>query len=464
MRASSLKLLATTLLALSVGVGRGSAQPASGAPPPAQSAPSPSSSAEPVRLTAALGHGVLPAGRAQTTFLKVGLAGLAAAPAGRRASINLAIVLDRSQSMSGERLDQAKQAAVALMDKLGPEDVVSVVAYGETVTIPIGATRVSNTGELGERIGALAAAGSTALFAGVAKGAQEVRKFLEPNRVQRVLLLSDGNANLGPSSPGELGQLGMALGKQGIGVTTIGLGDGYNEDLMVALARASDGNHAYAGTGADLSPIFQLELADLFGVVARDAWLTVRFHDGARAARALGRDAEIAGSAAFAHVADIQAGHEKFLLLEVTLPAGAAGERRPIADVELRYQDPVGRRPLAARATLEVAYSDSPDEVEGGLDKGVLAAGAALVANEANKQAVALRDQGKTEQAVALLERNAVFLDEKAREYGSDELRKRAELNRQHKQQMPAPAAWKQTRKRMYSDQYSEEMQPAWAY
>mgnify|MGYP003380095548 CR=1 FL=1 len=78
--------------------------------------------------------------------------------------------------------------------------------------------------------------GSTPLFAGVSQGAPELRKFLDKNRVNRVILLSDGQANVGPSSPNELGRLGLSLGKEGIAVTTIGLGLGYNEDLMAPVS------------------------------------------------------------------------------------------------------------------------------------------------------------------------------------------------------------------------------------
>lgn len=86
----------------------------------------------------------------------------------------------------------------------------------------------------------MVAGGGTALYAGVAQGASELREFLDPHRVNRIILLSDGQANKGPSSPSELGNLGAALISEGISVTTIGIGLGYNEDLMTQLAPRSD--------------------------------------------------------------------------------------------------------------------------------------------------------------------------------------------------------------------------------
>jgi len=97
------------------------------------------------------------------------------------------------------------------------------------------------------------------LFAGVASGAAEVRKFLERGAVNRVILLSDGQAYIGPSSPMELADLGRSLGKESISVSTLGVGPGYNEDLMMQLAAASSGNHVFVEVEASLVAIFNRE-------------------------------------------------------------------------------------------------------------------------------------------------------------------------------------------------------------
>src|SRR5690606_9640008 len=109
------------------------------------------------------------------------------------------------------------------------------------VEVLVPATKVSDRATIDRGIQRLRAGGMTALFAGVVKGATEVRKFLSRDRVNRVILLSDGAANVGPASAGELGRLGTTLRKEGIAVTTVGLGLGYNEDLMVQLAQGSGG-------------------------------------------------------------------------------------------------------------------------------------------------------------------------------------------------------------------------------
>src|SRR5205085_8842601 len=130
--------------------------------------------------------------------------------------------------------------------------------------------RVGDGRRLEEAICSIEAGGNTALHGGVSRGAAEIRRHLDDGHyVNRIILLSDGLANVGPSTPEELGRLGTSLMKEGISVTTIGLGLGFNEDLMTRLAQRSDGNTYFVESSADLPRIFAAELGDVLNVVAR---------------------------------------------------------------------------------------------------------------------------------------------------------------------------------------------------
>jgi Ca-activated chloride channel family protein len=248
-----------------------------------------------VELKVAVSHPVLLAGQKQTAYLKVGLTGVPLAVAEKRAPVNVALVLDRSGSMSGDKIRRAKEAAILAIHQLGPDDIVSVVAYNHGVTVLVPATKVSDRHVIYSAIDRLHADGTTALFAGVSKGAHEVRKFLSEDRVNRVILLSDGLANVGPSSPQALAALGASLIKEGISVTTIGLGLGYNEDLMFQLAHASEGNHVFVESSAHLARIFTREFGDLLSVVANEVEVEITCAEGIRPVRVLGRAADISG-------------------------------------------------------------------------------------------------------------------------------------------------------------------------
>jgi Ca-activated chloride channel family protein len=176
---------------------------------------------EPVRIDVGVGKPYLLAGQKQTNYIRVALTGLSLDEPGRRTSVNVAIVLDKSGSMAGDKIRRAKEAAIAAVDRLGANDIVSVIAYDDLVEVLVPATKVSDRQAIRNAILRLEAGGSTGLFAGVSKGASEVRKFAERQRVNRIILLSDGQANVGPSSPSELGSLGASLIKEGISVTTM---------------------------------------------------------------------------------------------------------------------------------------------------------------------------------------------------------------------------------------------------
>lgn len=158
--------------------------------------------AELVEMKVNLANPVLQAEKVQKTYLKVALAargeGLTKAP---RPQANVAIVIDRSSSMQGDKIVKAKEAAILALHRLNQDDIVSVLAYSSGVNVLVTATKLHDRGAVEAAIDTIQASGSTALFAGVSKGAAEVREFLQENSINRVVLLSDGQANQGPGSP-----------------------------------------------------------------------------------------------------------------------------------------------------------------------------------------------------------------------------------------------------------------------
>ena len=167
-------------------------------------------------LDVAVNQSVLMTGHKQKAYLRVGLRGFPLDDPEQRAPVNIAIVIDKSGSMSGQKIKKAKEAAIMAIQRLNSRDIISVVTYDSTVNVLVPATKVSDRERIFRKIRAIRAGGSTALFAGVSKGASEIRKFLSEERVNRLVLLSDGLANVGPSSPAELGDLGVSMIKEGV--------------------------------------------------------------------------------------------------------------------------------------------------------------------------------------------------------------------------------------------------------
>jgi Ca-activated chloride channel family protein len=378
--------------------------------------------AEQVRVDVALAKPLLLAGQKQVNYVRVGLTGLPSREAARRTPVNLAIVLDKSGSMSGEKLRRAKDAAIASIDRLRADDIVSVVAYDHTVEVLVPATKVSDRQSIRAAIERLVAGGNTALFAGVSKGAAEVRKFLDRQRVNRIILLSDGQANSGPSSPAELGDLGASLIKEGISVTTLGLGLDYNEDLMAALARRSDGNNYFIESSSELAAKFDFEFNDVMSVAAQEVTVRINCPAGVRPIRVLGREADITGQNVTAYLNQVYGEQEKYVLLEVEVAAAGQDARRDLANVTVSYLNMATNVTQKVSRTATARFTASPAQVDANTNRLVMASAIEQIAVEKNRLAINLRDQGRIEEARHVLRENALFLSSNAARYESKAL------------------------------------------
>jgi Ca-activated chloride channel family protein len=415
-----------------------------------------------IELSAKLGTPVVEAGRAHKTFLKISLTGFELSGLEERTAANVALVLDESGSMTGKKLEEAKEAALLAVDLLNEDDILSIISYDSHVKVLVPATRVADKTDIRRAIRAMKAGGQTALFAGVSKGAREIRKFIDKERVNRIILLSDGQANVGPSTSTELGELGMSLGKEGISVTTIGLGAGYNEDLMANLAGYSDGNHAFVENPEDLVKIFNYEFGDVLSVVAQDLLIRIEFEDGIRPLRILGRNGEIIGREVTTRMNQLYSDQEKYLLLEVEVPEGMADQTREIARVTVSYQNMANRKQEDVHDKVTVSYSTSEDEVERSRNREVVTTATKQVANEISKQALKLRDEGKREEAQSLLNSSADFVRSQGAILGGEEKEQLEAFSAEVESEADAITLdedWDKTRKSIRAKQYRQDTQ-----
>jgi len=405
--------------------------------------------AQHVTVDAALDHGAFVAEAKTTAWLRVGLVGQRGASEGPRPTVNVAIVIDKSSSMSGAKIAQAKAAARAAVERLGPEDIVSVVAYDSTVEVLVPATRARDRATILRGIDRLRPGGMTALFAGTAKGAAEVRKFADRNTIDRVILLSDGQANVGPQTPGELGRLGDALRRERIAVTTIGLGLDYSEDVMVALAQKSGGNHFFVEDPSQLATLFEKGFGGLTSIVAQEAVVKITFAEGVRPVRALGFDADILGQTLTTSLAQVYGGDRIDLVVELELAAQAAGSEHPVARVEVSYHDAVTHAVDRVETSVAAAYTRDRGTYETSLNRPVMATVVERLAQDKSRFAVELRDQGRIGEARAVLERNRRWLSEEAARLESPRLRKQAQMNEEDAKGLEDPGDWNRRRKDM---------------
>jgi Ca-activated chloride channel family protein len=380
-----------------------------------------------VTCTIELDRTLLGAGAVQRTVMKVALRAPEVASPAERPPVNLAVVLDRSGSMGGDKIERAKDAAIEALHRLGPRDLFSLVIYDHEVETVVPPQSAGNVEWIEGRIRKIQSRGNTALFAGVSQGAAEIRKNIENNKyVPRILLLSDGQANVGPSTPDDLGRLGAALMKEGIAVTTVGVGTDYNEDLMTRLSQASDGNAYFAAKSSELPRIFNAELGGVLKVVARRVVLEITCAGGVKPIRIIGREGRIRDDTVEILLNQLYGGQEKFALVEVEVAAARAEEVKDVAAASCRYIDAITQRDGAYATRAAVRFTRDEKAVAGSVNVAVQKDIAINTAAIANDTAISLNDAGKNALAAATLSKESDRLHKVAKNYNLPEVEQEA--------------------------------------
>ncbi|PYJ06345.1 MAG: hypothetical protein DME25_06875 [Verrucomicrobia bacterium] len=353
---------------------------------------------ETLRLQLEPDRNYLLAGSQQEVVVKIDLAAAAQKKKPKRTPLNLAVALDRSGSMTGAKIEKARQAAMGLVDH-----------YSDHAEVLVPAQEVEDKEALKQRIARIRAGGSTALYSGVQLAAAQLEKHLSARRINRVILLSDGLANVGPSSPSDLRQLGRSLSERGVAVTTIGVGDDYNEELMAGLAEASDANYYYVKDTERLPEIFAKELGELLTVAARSVRIEIICPDGVRPIGLIGRPEKFEGQKAAIQLNQFALAQDRFVFLHCLVQ-----EPQPeIARVGVRYTDELnGGGEEMLSGTARIRFTKDQKLANSSARAGVVAQKELLLTALAKDEALAEADAGRYQQAAQKLARQAQVLDQ----------------------------------------------------
>ncbi|MDF1499687.1 MAG: VWA domain-containing protein [Anaerolineales bacterium] len=267
-----------------------------------------------------LNYDVLSVGEEHHLYLLVRVQGAALESQRERVPLNLSLVIDRSGSMRGDKLEYVKQAAKELVRSLRDDDLISVVAYDEQVEVPFPHTNAKNKDVVRSAIDGLTSRGTTNLSGGWLQGCQFVSEALNEKQVNRVLLLSDGLANQGVTEPVQLEAMARQKRAAGVTTTTMGVGRDFNEDLLSRMA-AEGGGAFYFIDNPDQAPsIFQEELQDLNRVVGQNLTIAIKSESPVRAVQQL-YDFPMeqhAGELTY-RLGDIYAEEQRYQVFELTL-------------------------------------------------------------------------------------------------------------------------------------------------
>ena len=318
-----------------------------------------------------------------------------------RRRLNLSVVLDRSGSMEGVKMARAQEAAAYCVEQLLPSDRLSVVIFDDVVEVLIPSQPVEDKAGLHRLLTRIGARNSTALHEAWVRGGMQVSEHLDDAAVNRVLLITDGLANIGLTNTDEIVSQAKGLYERGVSTSTIGIGEDFNEDLLIPMARAGGGNAWHVAEAADMQRIFAVELEGLLAQFAREVSLGLVPSDGVRISDVL-NDFELTETGRY-RLPDLQAGSPLDIVLRLHLPERAAGERMRILDLRVGYTPREARGAEVLKQAFEVEFAEA-DEVEAlPANPEVTKAVRLLMNARARREAVSLMDRGDYAAAVNVI-------------------------------------------------------------
>ncbi|MBD2682227.1 MULTISPECIES: VWA domain-containing protein [Nostoc] len=345
---------------------------------------------------------ILPAGSSlKTNILLRFRADIAESP---RRNLNLSLVIDRSGSMAGAPLHHALRAAESVVDRLEPDDILSVVVYDDEVDTVITPQPVKDKAALKTSIKKVRAGGITNLSGGWLKGCEHVKKQLDPQKINRVLLLTDGHANMGIQDPKILTATSGQKAEEGITTTTLGFDQGFNEDLLIGMARAANGNFYFIQSIDEATEVFSIELDSLRAVVGQNLKVIVELADGVKLidTLSLAKVSHNAGQTVIT-LGELYEGEDKLLGLSLEISAAQIGE---LPVMKLHYSADVVQNEVIE------SVSGTADVVAkvGTIEEAALASSSHIILElsrltiaKAKETALDLAEHGKHEEAEQIL-------------------------------------------------------------
>jgi Ca-activated chloride channel family protein len=332
-----------------------------------------------------------------------------------RVPVNLALVLDRSGSMHGDKLDLVREGAIRAVHSLGDEDRLSVVIYNQRVVILV-PSRIADAAakEQAEQVlRRIGAKGQTALCDGWLRGCEQVSEALDEDRLGRCLLLTDGLANRGITDRDTIVKSVAEQRRRGVTTSTLGVGRDFDENLLRQMAEVGDGNFYFAEHAVQLSDFIAGETGEALSVATREAALAIELPAGAGVTSPNPFSIRQEEEATVFQLGSLVADQVLSLMLCVELPPGEVGDATRVGFRLSDANETFG----GASAEQVFTYASPADDAAQPRDRGVDREVAAAFAARARRRAAERGREGEAEKGRAVLRETA----SRIRSYAGDD-------------------------------------------
>jgi len=316
-------------------------------------------------IDARLGHTQLAKASSGETYLFAQVGAASDAVTAAVTPMNLALVIDRSGSMKGERIANAMNAAVFALERMRDGDSISVVAFDTAAQVVVAPTTIAagNRPAIEAAIRSIRLGGDTCISCGLQEAmAQISRSAPSPRdaagRLDRMILLSDGVTNAGVRDMPGMRAMANRMHGRGVTISTIGVDVDFDEKMMAAIANEANGRHYFVANASGLAGVFGQEFDDVLASVASDAELTITLAPGVEVAEVFDRSFRREGDKLIVPFGTFSGKQEKTILVKLRVPTDREGDA-PVADLKLAYRDLVKKTNASSDASLALAIKDS---------------------------------------------------------------------------------------------------------
>jgi Ca-activated chloride channel homolog len=349
-----------------------------------------------------LSHANVLSGSSTSVFADVRLIADADDVARARAPISMAVVLDTSGSMSGEKIDEAKRSVLRLLAEMRDDDEIAVVRYSDDSEVLQRLARVGDVrSSLSSRIRGLDAGGGTNIPSGLSKGLRALDETSR-GRVRRIVLVSDG-LDGSRTQAESLARSGFGAG---VTVSSLGVGLDFDESYMGSIAQVGHGNFAFVKDGASLATFLRRELEETSSTTVENARVRLELPPGVRFVGATGADATVVGtigSTVELTMGSLFAGDERRVIVELSV----APASDPLAIGTHASWAPVGgSTTTVTAAALRLVPTTHLAEVEASRDGAVLANATSVIASKRQIEAANAYAQGDVARADRIVQQN----------------------------------------------------------
>jgi hypothetical protein len=237
-----------------------------------------------------------------------------------------------------DKMSRVKESLLTMVSKLRETDIVSVVVFDTDAQVLRPAKAIGQTSELKEIISSIQPGGSTNLNAGLMLGYEEARKHYQKGATNRVIMLTDGIANVGVTDPKKIAVASSEYNGQGIDLSTIGVGIDLDKELLRTLAKSGRGLYHFVSDAHDINKVFVTELQSLISPIARKVELNVDYDSNLELAKTFGYEPKARANGTSIILDDMNSGLTQVVMMKFRLKNEAGKNSFPVK-IRLSYFD-----------------------------------------------------------------------------------------------------------------------------